>query len=408
MASTVLPLDIIDAIIGELHDDVPALRACSTVSYSFLAPSRRRLFSAVALADRSGCERLFSILSRNRCIIPYIRKLVIHGAMWTARTKSFAPLLQLLADAATALKEVELSVHLEKYIYWADVPLNRARAFVNVLRSPSVESISLFGAFVSSFPVQIFSVSSGLKHITFFGGGPAFPDELERADKLFEPKPCFEPRELESLMIGGAHARRLVAFVTAPHSQVRVTHLHDLSIYDPEHKCIDAVWDVMYASRDALSSVVFDHRHDLQNAEYGPIDLHTLSHLQSLTFKLPFLTVAAGSQLDWLANSGLPPSLETLGINIEHDFFRLFDKGPNSREFSGVANMDERLASIVSDKHAHVKCVDIEFRLWVSYRRYGLDDDGEAQIGNVGERIKELLPRLGATGKLALKTTVLR
>jgi hypothetical protein len=49
--SAQIPQDIIDTIIDELKDDNYTLKSCSTVSHSFLRPSRRNIFSVIHLCD---------------------------------------------------------------------------------------------------------------------------------------------------------------------------------------------------------------------------------------------------------------------------------------------------------------------------------------------------------------------
>jgi hypothetical protein len=75
-----LPEELTDTIIDYLHDDIPSQQACSLVSKTFLALSRRHLFAQVRLKvwqrkwGRSlRKETLVSFLS----IAPYIKSLII-------------------------------------------------------------------------------------------------------------------------------------------------------------------------------------------------------------------------------------------------------------------------------------------------------------------------------------------
>jgi hypothetical protein len=69
-----IPLELIGAIVGYLHDDKPALRACALTSRSWVPASQLHIFYSICLDNRGHLDALISLLEN--CI--HLRPLVRH------------------------------------------------------------------------------------------------------------------------------------------------------------------------------------------------------------------------------------------------------------------------------------------------------------------------------------------
>lgn len=70
-----LPFELVDMIIGHVHDDPPALASCSLVCRDWLVPARHYLFSKTKLGPKNARRFADVISSPFSTIIPWIRHL---------------------------------------------------------------------------------------------------------------------------------------------------------------------------------------------------------------------------------------------------------------------------------------------------------------------------------------------
>jgi hypothetical protein len=82
MATSVeIPQDIIDNVIAAVGDDRHLLKHCALVSYSFLLPSRKQLFSRVSLrSDQTcQCQGIHQLLVQNPVIQSFVKTVTLIG-----------------------------------------------------------------------------------------------------------------------------------------------------------------------------------------------------------------------------------------------------------------------------------------------------------------------------------------
>ncbi|KAK7007698.1 hypothetical protein R3P38DRAFT_1661960 [Favolaschia claudopus] len=77
-----LPQELIDAVIDELHDDIPTLKSCALAARTFVAPARRHIFKKIELTPPKGessstCQRFLELLTEGPHIVPLVEELCI-------------------------------------------------------------------------------------------------------------------------------------------------------------------------------------------------------------------------------------------------------------------------------------------------------------------------------------------
>jgi hypothetical protein len=77
-----IPQDIIDNVIAAVGDDRRLLKQCALVSFSFLHPSRKQLFSRITLSSDQNCQRIHQILVRNPVIQSFVRSITLEDIYW--------------------------------------------------------------------------------------------------------------------------------------------------------------------------------------------------------------------------------------------------------------------------------------------------------------------------------------
>lgn len=72
------PQDIISLILEQhLFNDTSALKACSLVSRSFVAPSQKGLFHTIHLRAQQHCRKLHRVFLDNHELLTYVRELYV-------------------------------------------------------------------------------------------------------------------------------------------------------------------------------------------------------------------------------------------------------------------------------------------------------------------------------------------
>jgi hypothetical protein len=147
--------DIIDDIIGRLHDDIYSLRACATVCRSFLSPSRRGIFSSIKLHKRLLIWRFYRLLSRNPDIAFFVLDLdIVLDPQSTA--------LPIVLGTLSRLRRLTVGCQrCAPRFCWDMVPNDQIIALGNLLRSPSLYTLTIFN--ISLLPASIIAVASSVK-----------------------------------------------------------------------------------------------------------------------------------------------------------------------------------------------------------------------------------------------------
>ncbi|KAG6835078.1 hypothetical protein H0H93_005039 [Arthromyces matolae] len=114
MHTPILPQELVDQIIGQLHDDSPDLKSCALVSKAWLAPSRSHIFYRISLQPppptrffaawrrKSALRSLLDIINVTPEIALYIRDVeIVEGVgdrEWVVKDPSLFHLLSKLKD----------------------------------------------------------------------------------------------------------------------------------------------------------------------------------------------------------------------------------------------------------------------------------------------------------------------
>jgi hypothetical protein len=72
-----IPQDIIDNVVAAVGDDKRLLKRCALVSYSFLLPSRKQLFSRITLKSDQTCHGIHQFLVQNPVIQSFVRTITL-------------------------------------------------------------------------------------------------------------------------------------------------------------------------------------------------------------------------------------------------------------------------------------------------------------------------------------------
>ena len=75
--SVEIPQDIIYSVIAAVGDDTRLLEKCALVSYSFLLPSRKKLFSRITLKNERTCQGIYQFLVQNPVVQSFVRSIYL-------------------------------------------------------------------------------------------------------------------------------------------------------------------------------------------------------------------------------------------------------------------------------------------------------------------------------------------
>ena len=159
-----IPQDIIDSVIMEVGDDMHLLKKFSLVSYSFLLPSRKKLFSKITLRNSQTCQGIHQLLVQNPVIQSFVRTIIIltedidssgsENPEWMNGTS----LLAILRLPFSFIECLSINLRLD---YWDPNPWNWNNfrsdlkdALSNIIHSPNLKTLSLKG--LSKLPITFF------------------------------------------------------------------------------------------------------------------------------------------------------------------------------------------------------------------------------------------------------------
>jgi hypothetical protein len=81
--------DIIDNVIAAVGDDRCLLKRCALVSFSFLLPSRKQLFSRITLRSDQTCQGIHQFLIQNPVIQSFVRTITLtDGGPWRRESQA--------------------------------------------------------------------------------------------------------------------------------------------------------------------------------------------------------------------------------------------------------------------------------------------------------------------------------
>lgn len=191
-----MPLELFDAIVTELSDDAPALRACTLVCRGMLPLARKHLFANIHLGPEAtlACRRLANLLWPWPRINPYVRAIhiddvpagdALSGRRWVVDEPALPVVLHCLpAVRAFALASRSLPF-----------PSQLAPALAALFASATLTTVHLAG--VREIPVELFDRCEALRDLRLSGMGSI---AFDRSSGL-APRPRGRPARLESLAL---------------------------------------------------------------------------------------------------------------------------------------------------------------------------------------------------------------
>ncbi|KAL1706206.1 hypothetical protein EV121DRAFT_257513 [Schizophyllum commune] len=191
-----MPLELYDAIVAELADDIPALRACALVCRGMLPLARKHLFADVRLGKdaAAACRRLASLLWPCPRVNAYVRSIYIDdvpegdaiiGRRWVVDEPALAYVLHCV-PAARAFVLTSRSL---------PFPAHLVTPLASLFSSTSLTVIHLAG--VRDIPVELFDRCEALRDLRLSGMGSI---AFDRTSGL-SPRPRGRPARLESLAL---------------------------------------------------------------------------------------------------------------------------------------------------------------------------------------------------------------
>ncbi|KAJ6460346.1 hypothetical protein C8R47DRAFT_1160964 [Mycena vitilis] len=375
MDSCPLPLEVVDLLIGQLHDTL-ATKSCALVCASWLPSCRARLFRQLQLrsAGRHSPETWNTLLSSSPQLAYYIKELVVlcERSSWV----SWDPVLPTLLGKLQNVEQIELH---GCDLPWLPAPLSSA--IYTLFRSPLMKRVSLRLCVLPSSCFDLF--------------GPALED-LALSDVAVEPDvlpaPMDEgrPARPKRLTIEGKSVNTVVNWLVPSAERDELAGLEDL--------CLQYQGD----DPDALQAVelLLQHATGLKKLDISlyPAGLQSTlghcaapnisynQHLRELHLSHFDMDISSPTnQLPWLG-SLLPQmqyAIQKIRIDARH---RPCSRSP-ILDHRGWANIDDILARIAPP---HIEEVFIQI--------------GDAYRSSSATQIPSSMPVLSAKGILRIAT----
>ena len=159
-----IPQDIIDNVIAAVGDDKCSLKQCALVSFSFLLPSRKKLFSRISLRSDQNCQRIHQIFVQNPTIQSFVRTITLIEDMiasWGSETSEWMNGTSLLTILRLPFCFLECFSIIVRQHEWGWAPLNWnyfssevQDALLNIIYSPTLKTLSLSG--IAKLPMNFF------------------------------------------------------------------------------------------------------------------------------------------------------------------------------------------------------------------------------------------------------------
>jgi hypothetical protein len=262
-----LPQELINTIIGHLHDEPRTLRVCSLVCSSLLHTSQRHFFRRIVLlppnarygrrGDISYSQRLHWLLLRSPHIATYIQELRVHEGQihreqdWIGTDQTLAFVLGKL----THLRRIEL-----RRLQWNVLPPDLRRSICNVLELPSLVFVEMEHsnfASVDDFS-NILSHAEGLTGLSltsistsYFGGKP-LQDRSQLTEQKERGVDCNQCRHLLDLYLKLYGYPKFFDWLLGPQSPSDVSHIRTLHISNFNQSEADAVNRLLHAIGNSL------------------------------------------------------------------------------------------------------------------------------------------------------------
>jgi hypothetical protein len=266
MFSAPIPQDIISLIIEQhLFNDMSTLKACSLVSRSFVAPSRKGLFHTIHLRDslkaQQRCQKLHRVFLANPELLTYVRELYVMDSGWGLSGVELQGL-----DLLTHWASKEESLHailnmlpllrLFSFMFtddifspneWKSISVELKLALLRVFTLPSLRICILEG--VDNLPGDFFSSFEHLKKLSL-------ADVSIAQDPLGLSAPSVSMKKVQLESLGLKNIKDSSTLFEAMRASVDLSQLRDVSVYPGSP---NVVWEATKDSIGTLEMLTWDH-----------------------------------------------------------------------------------------------------------------------------------------------------
>ena len=149
-----IPQDIIESVIAEVGDDTRLLKQCSLVSSSFLLPSRKQLFSRIALRNDQTCKGIHQLLVQNPVIQPFVRIITLEESNEGYEFLNGTSLPAILRLPFRRLECFTIWNSGRKFWHWNSFSSELKDALSNIIHSSSLKTLSL--ETITDLPITFF------------------------------------------------------------------------------------------------------------------------------------------------------------------------------------------------------------------------------------------------------------
>lgn len=180
----ILPQELLDQVVDNLHDDSCSLKSCSLAASAFLSSARVHIFSSISLLPPAShkirnCQKFHTLLHHSPHLAPLVKDLrIVEGTLtapppslrsggtpWVATSgRTLASILLRLKLTRFAMVR-SATAHTRVVDYWDTIPHTLIAAIQDVLRSPDLESVRILGIAQPPFIMPMLSDVDGLKEL---------------------------------------------------------------------------------------------------------------------------------------------------------------------------------------------------------------------------------------------------
>ncbi|KAJ7777101.1 hypothetical protein B0H16DRAFT_948171 [Mycena metata] len=335
MAFTDLPQELVDAVLDNLHDDIPTLKACSLAARIFLTSARIHLFNKIEitppLATHDPSQQFYDLLLSSPYIAPLVDELCIvlgpetsfkydsHGSYlhghdpWIMTESPLFLILPLLNLKRISLTEnAPMKWSQDGYsLKWDELAPELKSALTHVFSSPTLRQVHLRGIVVDSC-FQLFSLFSDATALEELRLSRVHVIQGDNGILWPESRP-WRP-QLESLLVSEFGGDLLSRCLADP--RIELTHLKLLTNASNSNSSNQVLSNLLQAASPELEHLrLWMHSPhwlpDSFGANLRSVDLY-IQHVLVSMAKF-FIRCDHGMHLEYITFEG-PPGLRTASL----------------------------------------------------------------------------------------------
>ncbi|RDB17205.1 hypothetical protein Hypma_002001 [Hypsizygus marmoreus] len=264
---SVLPQELLDKIIDNLHHDFESLKQCSLASSLLKLRSHKYLYSSIRISDMYRIQRLRGLVDANSTLLENVRELELADFWaWVAGDRHLPVILRM----ATSLRSLSI---LNARCSWWSIHRDTRDALIQVFRSPSLATLCIDTIY--SFPIPIFSLDINVTHLTL--------KEIT-VDAFTFPSATladYSRMNVHTLEIFSTIWSLVQAVIDLPNSFI--TRIHRLIIHNATSLAHDRI---MTTARNSLESILIYDLETISLENWVPYDFTLLPKLKHIELYL--------------------------------------------------------------------------------------------------------------------------